>query len=168
MRAISGRGNGPISALIHALRRDLGVEADVLDYAEHALGAGEEAFRVGGAVHRVGEEHAGEEQNFGDEEQPHAEVRGVLLLFQRFPGLGRRRASGGAPVDVGSSSPRRSTCWAAEKHSTSPSSTYRIAGATTPKGRVYWKRISIAGLPVGVRQTRVRARSGGGTTAAGR
>ena len=45
-RAISGRGNGPISALIHALRRDLGVEADVLDYAEHALGAGEEATAV--------------------------------------------------------------------------------------------------------------------------
>jgi 2-isopropylmalate synthase len=46
MRAISGRGNGPISALVHALRRDLGVDADVLDYAEHALGAGEEATAV--------------------------------------------------------------------------------------------------------------------------
>jgi 2-isopropylmalate synthase len=45
-RAISGQGNGPISALVHALRRDLGVEADILDYAEHALGAGEEATAV--------------------------------------------------------------------------------------------------------------------------
>ena len=44
--AISGEGNGPISALVHALRRDLGVEVDVLDYAEHALGAGEEATAV--------------------------------------------------------------------------------------------------------------------------
>jgi len=43
---ISGEGNGPISALVHALRRDLGVEVDVLDYAEHALGAGEEATAV--------------------------------------------------------------------------------------------------------------------------
>ena len=43
---ISGQGNGPISALVHALRQDLGVEVDVLDYAEHALGAGEEAIAV--------------------------------------------------------------------------------------------------------------------------
>jgi 2-isopropylmalate synthase len=43
---INGRGNGPISALVHALRQDLGVEVDVLDYAEHALGAGEEATAV--------------------------------------------------------------------------------------------------------------------------
>ncbi len=44
--AIEGRGNGPISALGHGLRQDLGVEVDVLDYAEHALGAGEEATAV--------------------------------------------------------------------------------------------------------------------------
>jgi 2-isopropylmalate synthase len=44
--AISGEGNGPISALVHALRRDLGIEIEVLDYAEHALGAGEEATAV--------------------------------------------------------------------------------------------------------------------------
>jgi len=44
--SISGRGNGPISALVHALRQDLGIEVEVLDYAEHALGAGEEATAV--------------------------------------------------------------------------------------------------------------------------
>jgi 2-isopropylmalate synthase len=43
---IAGQGNGPISALVHALRQDLGVEVEVLDYAEHALGAGEEATAV--------------------------------------------------------------------------------------------------------------------------
>ncbi len=43
---VSGRGNGPISALVHALRTDLGVDVEVLDYAEHALGAGEEAMAV--------------------------------------------------------------------------------------------------------------------------
>jgi 2-isopropylmalate synthase len=43
---IAGEGNGPISALVHALRRDLGIEVEVLDYAEHALGAGEEATAV--------------------------------------------------------------------------------------------------------------------------
>ena len=41
--SVSGRGNGPISALVHALRQDLGIDVEVLDYAEHALGAGEEA-----------------------------------------------------------------------------------------------------------------------------
>src|ERR1035437_22631 len=45
-RSISGRGNGPISALVHALRQDMGIEVDVLDYAEHALGGGEEATAV--------------------------------------------------------------------------------------------------------------------------
>jgi 2-isopropylmalate synthase len=44
--AISGHGNGPISALVHALRQDLGIEVEVRDYAEHALGAGEEATAV--------------------------------------------------------------------------------------------------------------------------
>jgi 2-isopropylmalate synthase len=43
---ISGKGNGPISALVHALRADLGVEIEILDYAEHALGAGENATAV--------------------------------------------------------------------------------------------------------------------------
>jgi 2-isopropylmalate synthase len=44
--SVSGRGNGPISALVHALRQDLGIDVEVLDYAEHALGAGEEATAV--------------------------------------------------------------------------------------------------------------------------
>jgi 2-isopropylmalate synthase len=44
--AISGKGNGPISAMVHGLRQDLGVEIEILDYAEHALGAGENATAV--------------------------------------------------------------------------------------------------------------------------
>jgi 2-isopropylmalate synthase len=44
--SVAGHGNGPISALVHGLCSDLGIEADVLDYAEHALGAGEEATAV--------------------------------------------------------------------------------------------------------------------------
>jgi 2-isopropylmalate synthase len=43
---VSGTGNGPLSALVHGLRHDLGLEVEVLDYAEHALGAGEEATAV--------------------------------------------------------------------------------------------------------------------------
>jgi 2-isopropylmalate synthase len=41
-REITGEGNGPIAALVHALQ-DLDVDARVLDYHEHATGAGEEA-----------------------------------------------------------------------------------------------------------------------------
>jgi 2-isopropylmalate synthase len=44
--SIAGKGNGPISALVHALRADLGIEVEVLDYSEHALGAGENATAV--------------------------------------------------------------------------------------------------------------------------
>jgi 2-isopropylmalate synthase len=41
-RTVSGTGNGPIEAFIHALSR-LGMDLRVLDYAEHALTSGESA-----------------------------------------------------------------------------------------------------------------------------
>ena len=41
-RTVHGEGNGPLSAFVHALV-ELEVDARVLDYAEHATGAGEEA-----------------------------------------------------------------------------------------------------------------------------
>ena len=41
-RTITGSGNGPIAAFVHALA-EVEVDARVLDYAEHATGSGEEA-----------------------------------------------------------------------------------------------------------------------------
>jgi 2-isopropylmalate synthase len=41
-QALRGEGNGPIAAFVHALAQ-LDIDARVLDYAEHATGAGEEA-----------------------------------------------------------------------------------------------------------------------------
>jgi 2-isopropylmalate synthase len=41
-RTLHGEGNGPIAAFVHALS-ELDLDARVLDYAEHATGAGEEA-----------------------------------------------------------------------------------------------------------------------------
>jgi 2-isopropylmalate synthase len=41
-QTISGRGNGPIAAFVHALST-LDIDVRVLDYVEHATGAGEEA-----------------------------------------------------------------------------------------------------------------------------
>jgi len=42
-RSISGRGNGLISSLLAALREDCGLELEVIDYHEHALGRGSDA-----------------------------------------------------------------------------------------------------------------------------
>ncbi len=45
-RTVSGSGNGPIAAFVDGLRKGLGVEVDVVDYAEHALGQGADAGAV--------------------------------------------------------------------------------------------------------------------------
>ena len=43
---VSGEGNGPIDAFVHALREGLGADLDVLDYSEHAMAQGSEATAV--------------------------------------------------------------------------------------------------------------------------
>ncbi|MBF6555252.1 MAG: 2-isopropylmalate synthase [Acidimicrobiales bacterium] len=45
-RTLMGTGNGPIDALLAALRSDLGVDFEVKDYSQHALTAGSEASAV--------------------------------------------------------------------------------------------------------------------------
>jgi 2-isopropylmalate synthase len=45
-RTVTGAGNGPIAAFVDALRSGCGVEIDVVDYAEHALGQGADATAV--------------------------------------------------------------------------------------------------------------------------
>jgi 2-isopropylmalate synthase len=40
---VVGQGNGPIAAFIDGLKRTLGIEIDVHDYAEHAVSAGSSA-----------------------------------------------------------------------------------------------------------------------------
>jgi len=45
-RTVMGEGNGPIDALVGALRADLGVEFEVKDYIEHALTSGSGASAV--------------------------------------------------------------------------------------------------------------------------
>ncbi|MBH1992694.1 MAG: 2-isopropylmalate synthase, partial [Sphingomonadaceae bacterium] len=39
-RSISGRGNGLLSSVLAALRDELGVDLEIADYSEHAIGAG--------------------------------------------------------------------------------------------------------------------------------
>jgi 2-isopropylmalate synthase len=43
---VTGEGTGPIDAFVHALRDGLGASLDVVDYAEHAIGAGADAAAV--------------------------------------------------------------------------------------------------------------------------
>lgn len=43
---ISGQGNGPIDAFVHALRAGLNADLDVVDYSEHAMSQGSEAQAV--------------------------------------------------------------------------------------------------------------------------
>jgi len=45
-RIINGKGNGPIDAFIDAMRRHCGVDIEVVDYHEHAAGAGANATAV--------------------------------------------------------------------------------------------------------------------------
>src|SRR3954462_4678805 len=42
-RTVIGQGNGPIDAFVAALQADLGVDLDVTDYSEHAVGTGSDA-----------------------------------------------------------------------------------------------------------------------------
>lgn len=46
IRNVHGSGNGPIDALVAALRRDLGIALHVRNYHEHAIGSGEDAAAV--------------------------------------------------------------------------------------------------------------------------
>ncbi len=43
---VRGTGNGPVSAFVHGLSEQLGVAVDVLDYSEHAIGAGADTQAV--------------------------------------------------------------------------------------------------------------------------
>ena len=45
-RTIVGTGNGPIAALTDALARECGISLQVVDYVEHAVGAGSDAMAV--------------------------------------------------------------------------------------------------------------------------
>ena len=45
-KTITGVGNGPIDAFVHAMREGLNTKIDVVDYAEHAMGQGSEATAV--------------------------------------------------------------------------------------------------------------------------
>ena len=43
-RTVMGQGGGPVAAFVGGLQADLGIDVDVVDYSEHAVGAGSDAM----------------------------------------------------------------------------------------------------------------------------
>jgi 2-isopropylmalate synthase len=54
-RTVDGTGNGPVAALVHALRTAFDLPFEVLDFSEHAVGAGADAVAVAYVEARDGE-----------------------------------------------------------------------------------------------------------------
>ncbi|MEP7182858.1 MAG: 2-isopropylmalate synthase [Betaproteobacteria bacterium] len=53
---LTGKGNGPVDAFVHALRTDGGFDIHVQNYHEHGVGAGEDATAVAYVQLRIGAE----------------------------------------------------------------------------------------------------------------
>ncbi|HTH04546.1 MAG TPA: 2-isopropylmalate synthase [Ilumatobacteraceae bacterium] len=81
-RTVSGEGNGPIAAFVHALSRDLGLDLEVVDYSEHAVTAGTDATAV--AYVEVQDANGNVRWGVGmDESILAASLKGVLSAVNR-------------------------------------------------------------------------------------
>ena len=86
---IAGEGNGPLSAFVHALAKDLGVEVNVHDYAEHAVSAGSDAQ----AVAYVEAADAGGAVRWGvgiDDSIIAASLKALVSALNRLPAAAQR------------------------------------------------------------------------------
>ncbi|HZQ86459.1 MAG TPA: 2-isopropylmalate synthase [Acidimicrobiales bacterium] len=82
-RTVNAEGNGPIAAFVHALRSGIGVDVEVLDYAEHAVSAGSEATAA--AYVEVRDEDGNVRWGVGlDESILTASLRAVLCAVNRL------------------------------------------------------------------------------------
>jgi len=86
-RSVSGRGNGLISSVLDALRAACGVDFDVADYVEHAIGHGADAQAAAYVECRAADGTSW----FGigiDADVATASVRAVLSAANRLPAAG--------------------------------------------------------------------------------
>ena len=92
-RTVSGTGNGPVAALVHALRTEFDVPLEVLDFNEHAVGAGTDAAAVAYVEARDGDGTV--RWGVGVHESVlTASLRAVVSAFTRLhPGLDQRPAA---------------------------------------------------------------------------
>jgi 2-isopropylmalate synthase len=82
-RTVSGRGNGPIDAFVAALQADLGVDLEIVDYSEHAVGAGSNATAVAYVETQSGE--AGVKWGVGTHENIEtASLRAIVSAVNRW------------------------------------------------------------------------------------
>jgi 2-isopropylmalate synthase len=82
-KTISGEGNGPVDAFVHAMNNGLNTSIDVVDYSEHALGQGSEATAVAYVEMKIGD---GTDTRWGVGRDPNttsAVLRAVLGAFER-------------------------------------------------------------------------------------
>jgi 2-isopropylmalate synthase len=79
---VSGEGNGPVDAFVHAVNTGLNAKIDVVDYSEHAMGQGSEAT----AVAYVEMKNGNSDSLWGlgtDPNTTSAVLRAVLAAYER-------------------------------------------------------------------------------------
>jgi 2-isopropylmalate synthase len=103
-RTIVGTGNGPIAALTDALARECGIMVQVVDYVEHAVGAGSDAMAV--AYIEAAGEHGAAVWGVGLHSNIlTASLRAVVSAANRLP----KKAGTAAAQYAGSSSEQQKT-----------------------------------------------------------
>src|SRR5260221_2532367 len=82
-RTVRGTGNGPVAALVHALQTEFGRTSEILDFSEHAVGAGTDAAAVAYVEMRDGDGNV----RWGVGVDPSiltASLRAVVCAFSRL------------------------------------------------------------------------------------
>ncbi|HTM96554.1 MAG TPA: alpha-isopropylmalate synthase regulatory domain-containing protein, partial [Croceibacterium sp.] len=95
-RTVSGRGNGLISSVLAALREEMGIDLDVTDYSEHAIGTGRDVQAAAYVECMSSDGHV----VFGvglDSDIATASVQAVLSAAN---GLSRRASAGATKASV--------------------------------------------------------------------
>ena len=95
-RTVRGTGNGPVAALVHALRTEFALPLEVLDFSEHAVGGGADAAAVAYVEARDGDGPDGGTVRWGvgvHESVLTASLRAVVGAFDRLHPAGSRPAT---------------------------------------------------------------------------
>jgi 2-isopropylmalate synthase len=91
-RTVRGTGNGPVAALVHALRTEFDLPIEVLDFSEHAVGAGTDAAAVAYVEARDGDGNV--RYGVGKHESVlTASLRAVVCAFTRLHPIASERPS---------------------------------------------------------------------------
>ena len=89
-RTVRGTGNGPVAALVHALRTEFDLPLEVLDFSEHAVGAGTDAAAVAYVEARDGDGNV--RYGVGRHESVlTASLRAVVCAFTRLHPIASER-----------------------------------------------------------------------------